>query len=151
MQDRRCRHCGEPLTRRAGEGICDWTERKSCDRSCHVAWKNSKPIWLTFAELTIVRDNGCIEWQGHSDPKGYGRFSAKGEILAHRLAYRMHNGPIPDGYMVLHRCDNRLCVNPQHLFVGDNQANMDDMVRKGRSVKRYGTDNPNWRHGRNVA
>lgn len=150
QNDRRCRNCGEPLVRRAGEAARDWSTRRSCNRSCHVAGKNAKPIWQTFAELTQLTPSGCIEWAGHRDVKGYGRYAANGEILAHRLAYRMHFGGSLEGKMVLHRCDNRACVNPQHLFLGDQQANMADMVRKGRSVQRFGTDNPNWRHGRNV-
>lgn len=147
--ERRCRACGAILTRRDGEGAGDWSARQSCNRSCHVAWKNAKPIWQTFQEKTELRGSGCLEWIGHKDRKGYGRFASQsGEILAHRLAYIMHHGPIGRQH-VLHRCDNPSCVNPQHLFLGSNQDNMDDMVAKGRSSRRYGQDNPNWRHGRN--
>ncbi len=94
--------------------------------------------------------SGCMEWRGHKDPKGYGRFkSNSGEVLAHRLAYMMHFGPNIGDNFVLHRCDNRSCCNPHHLFLGTNQDNMDDMVRKGRSAVLHGQENPNWRHGRN--
>jgi hypothetical protein len=71
--------------------------------------------------------------------------------LAHRLAFLMHYGNIPNSMHVLHRCDNPPCINPQHLFLGTNQDNMDDMVRKGRSAIRFGKDNPNWRHGLNCS
>lgn len=68
--------------------------------------------------------------------------------LAHRLSYVHHNGPIPDDIDVLHKCDVRNCINPEHLFVGTHQDNMIDMHRKGRR-NMFGTNNPNYRHGRN--
>lgn len=147
--DRRCRHCGEPLARRAGEGIGDWRERKSCNRSCHTAWKNSKPLWQTLSEMTVVLENGCIEWTGYRDKKGYSRLSVGGEVLLHRISFMMHNAADVDGMLVCHRCDNPSCINPSHLFLGTAQDNMDDMKRKGRNAPRYGQENPNWRHGRN--
>lgn len=52
--------------------------------------------------------------------------------MAHRVSWMIHNGPIPDGKQVLHRCDNPPCVNPSHLFVGTHQDNMDDCTKKGR-------------------
>lgn len=148
----RCKFCGEPLSRRGGERLSDFAVRKSCGRSCHTAWKNAKPIWQTFAEMTAARENGCIEWTGYRDPKGYGRFTTLGgEALAHRTAYRLHYGADAGEMHVLHRCDNPACVNPHHLFLGTNQDNVDDRTRKGRSAAMFGRDNPNWRHGKNCA
>ena len=148
--DRRCKFCAAQLVRRPNECITDWRERMSCSRSCHVAWKNAKPIWQTFAECTEVQKSGCIEWIGYRDPKGYGRFSTGwGEVLAHRIAFIMHHGSIPDQLHVLHRCDNPPCINPHHLFAGTNQDNMTDKVTKGRSTSLFGEKNPNYRHGRN--
>lgn len=66
-------------------------------------------------------------------PRGYRRISRRGRwVLCHRLVYEECFGD-PGELMVLHRCDNRVCVNPEHLFLGTAQNNMDDMVEKGRS------------------
>lgn len=150
QSDKRCKNCGEPLRRKERESAAYFAERMFCNRQCYVIWGNAKLIWQSFAEKTREAANGCVEWVGHRDPKGYGRASSGfGEVLAHRISYIMHNGPIPEGLHVLHRCDNPSCCNPRHLFLGTNLDNVNDRLRKGRSVKLYGKENPNYRHGKN--
>lgn len=82
----------------------------------------------------LVTQGGCWEWQGAIAPTGYGQFSFEGRQQGvHRVAYQLWRGPIPDGLWVLHRCDNRPCCNPDHLFLGDAAANNSDMDVKGRA------------------
>jgi hypothetical protein len=76
----------------------------------------------------------CWQWIGARSRHGYGNFGIRPgrTARAHRFSYEQERGPIPVGLMVLHRCDNRLCVNPEHLFIGTQIDNMRDMVLKGR-------------------
>lgn len=87
--------------------------------------------------------SGCVLWTGHKSPAGYGRIGANGaNRLAHRMAFVLSNGPIPDGKMVLHRCDNRACINVDHLFLGNQIDNMRDMKvrRRGPGVNLFPLD-----------
>lgn len=88
----------------------------------------------------------CWNWTAHKNEDGYGTGSVNGKLCgAHRMAYEAFVCQVPPGMMVLHRCDNRRCINPLHLFLGTNQDNMDDMVRKGRAAKAAGELNSNAR------
>jgi hypothetical protein len=101
---------------------------------------------LTAAEkfrAHVKKGDGCREWTGSLATAGYGRVNLGGRrrILAHRLSYELHVGPVPAGLFVRHHCDNRSCVNPAHLFLGTNQDNMDDMWAKGRGPDPRGERN----------
>lgn len=86
-----------------------------------------------FEANTAPGPNGCREWTGAVAANGYGRITVAGaELYAHRLAWELYRAAIPRGHHVLHRCDNRRCVNPDHLFIGTNRANVDDKLAKGR-------------------
>jgi hypothetical protein len=77
----------------------------------------------------------CWEWQAGVYDFGYGKINEGGRgkaLRAHRLSYEMANGPIPEGLIVLHKCDNPPCVNPRHLRLGTHQDNIADMISKGR-------------------
>ncbi len=86
-------------------------------------------------------NSGCWLWIGDTSIHGYGRLcvNRKSE-KAHRVSWVIHNGAIPlgsgyHGTCVLHKCDNKVCVNPKHLFLGSNTDNVADMVKKGRTAK----------------
>jgi len=76
----------------------------------------------------------CWPWLGSKSRRGYGEIQKDGRLeRAHRASYLIAVGPIPDGHMVCHHCDNPSCVNPGHLFTGPAIANVLDMRRKGRA------------------
>lgn len=97
------------------------------------------PMPLTMERLkagSVVNEKtGCIEWQGNKNRGGYGKITHKYKThLTHRVAWEVTYGPIPKGLMVLHKCDNRPCVNPKHLKLGTQKDNIDDCVQKGRNA-----------------
>jgi hypothetical protein len=80
-----------------------------------------------------ILQTACWLWGGPRHGFGYGRIRYnKRDISAHRCSYILNNGPIPDDLWVLHHCDNPACVNPDHLFLGTRQDNIDDMIAKNR-------------------
>jgi hypothetical protein len=82
-------------------------------------------------------EGGCHVWTGAHNVWGYGRLKIGGKMYsAHRVAWEFTNGPIPGGLFVLHRCDNRHCVNPEHLFLGTQLDNVHDMHAKNRQARR---------------
>lgn len=80
-------------------------------------------------------NSGCLLWLHATDRRGYGRVSFSGrKVRAHRLAWELTNGAVPDGKFVLHKCDVPTCIRPAHLFLGNHDENMADMQAKGRGA-----------------
>ena len=88
--------------------------------------------------------NSCWEWTGATNRNGgYGQIGVRGKIIrAHRLSWVWVNNKIPKDMHVLHKCDNRVCVNPDHLFLGTQKDNMQDCVRKGRFAGNNNNNTP---------
>lgn len=111
-----------------------------------TTWANVEERF--YEKVALPEDlKRCWEWIGAKGDGGYGMFRFEGKCQAHRVAWEMHNGLIPEGegyhgVCVLHECDNPGCVNPDHLFLGTHSKNMKDKFLKKRDSNR-GSRNPN--------
>jgi hypothetical protein len=120
-----CKHRALVEAVRTGAAPCEWGEpamppKRTMSLEAHF-WSK------------VERSGACWPWGDYVRPSGYGQYFVNRQpVYAHRLAWQLTYGPIPAGLSVLHRCDNRRCCRPDHLFLGDHQANMADMVAKGR-------------------
>lgn len=106
-----------------------------------VVCANGSDVVSRFWAKVLRTDdpNSCWLWTGRCNENGYGRIHVHGRGLvgAHRWSYEHHLGAIPVGMHVLHRCDVRNCVRPDHLFLGTHADNMRDAATKGRLVQRF--------------
>lgn len=124
----------------------NWTQRQARERRPRVGLKGGRYRRHSLAErlaARTVKGPSCWEVQGYQNPhNGYVLLcdSSSGRKVfrkAHRIAYELAHGPIPDGLVVMHSCDNPRCVNPDHLSVGTQADNIRDSVDKGRFTAHY--------------
>lgn len=113
VADKSCENCDNPCRTK---GI-----RALCSDMCRF-----------IAYISTDTESGCWEWDNRSrDKDGYGKFRVnKKHVRPHRFSYELYNGPITNGLYVCHECDNPPCVNPNHLWLGDNRENQLDRYIK---------------------
>lgn len=101
---------------------------------------------MIHAKLLIEPTDSCIEWTGAFHKNGYGVLSLNRKVASemglarvqfvHRMSYLQYNGPLPEGLVVRHKCNNRACFNPRHLTIGTHYDNFEDSVRAGTSKRK---------------
>ena len=109
------------------------------------------PKFIRRFESKVRKTDTCWIWLASRATTGYGQMfvAMKGKRSnivhkSHRIAWQIYVGPIPNGLQVLHNCDNRLCVKPDHLYLGTQQDNVNDMMKRGRNgyCRREGQQHP---------
>ena len=97
--------------------------------------KQTQLFWSN-ANVNTWKSDECWNWKLATDRYGYGKVRIGGVVcIAHRVAYEIVNGLIPNGKHILHKCDNRICCNPTHLYTGTHLDNVHDMDAKGRRAR----------------
>lgn len=116
----------------------------------------SPPFKRLMSGFTIDKRTECWLWTGTKYRNGYGWIKVFGKVIsAHRYSYELHKGPIPDGNEVLHSCDVKHCINPDHLRIGSHSENMKEasyrgLIKTGVDHHMYGKRNPRPRQSNRV-
>ena len=145
MISRECRYCGKPFEVPAAAAKFDPRRGRYCSVRCG-RYGNRRPMAERFASYvsTTPDANGCLLWTGRTNNAGYGQILEGGRgtktLLAHRVAWELVNGPIPDKKILLHTCDNPRCVAVAHLVPGSYSDNSMDMMLKNRGNYRLTPD-----------
>lgn len=135
MQNKLCEYCKCNFSLKPSR----FKRTRFCSRKCRINYGADLNILRTqfFENIQVARPDDCHVWTGRCSSDGYGLMWCRKEglMVASRLVWEYTHGPIPDGKLVCHQCDNPPCCNVKHLFLGTNKDNITDMVRKGRGAK----------------
>lgn len=117
--------------------LFNWNKRKYCCHTCGLLklpkQEYFKKKFQYIISKSIPNKSGCLEYQGSLN-KGYGILKLFGKsVVVSRIVWIILKGDIPEGFCILHTCDNTRCVNINHLFLGTHQDNSDDKIKKGRN------------------
>lgn len=116
--------------------------RKHPKRKPQVVITNDNATSRFWKHVDKECANGCWEWRGYVENTGYGRIRSEGRlVLSHRYSFAIHNGGCCDATDLLHKCDNPLCVNPEHLYAGTPGDNMRDRTERRRTHSRLTPEN----------
>jgi len=120
-----------------GKSLSDKARKQMSKAQCARFGVPEDPVERFWYYVDKLADpKMCWQWQGSTQPYGYGQIAWEGKLCgAHRVAYEIAFGQIPQGKCVLHHCDNPSCVNPAHLFLGTRADNVRNMVSKGRQAR----------------
>lgn len=131
-----CERCGRRffLRDRPFQSRARFERRRFCSHSCVSGGPTPQDLReRLLSKIAVNTLSQCWEWQGKLMHKGYGTLSLNNKtVRAHRAAYEVFVGPIPEGEVIMHLCDNRRCINPEHLRAGTFKDNFEDAMRKGR-------------------
>lgn len=128
-----CKNCHKGMSVTAYQAI---RGAKFCCRACKTEYYRSEYLERFMDNVSTGTSDECWIWHGTIRADGYGQIKSNDRLwTAHRLSYTIHVGHIPEGKIVLHKCDVPLCVNPHHLVCGTTLDNVADKVAKGRQPK----------------
>lgn len=127
--------CGKEVEKNRGDVTFGRTTSCGCNRF--------KDKFVKLKKHYQISDKGCWEWTGSIDQNGYGVMNiAKKHKRAHRISYECFYGKIPENSFICHHCDNRKCINPEHIYCGDSETNSKDMDDRKRRNALKGEENP---------
>lgn len=142
-QQMECLNCGVKFSRRK-YSASQRAAARFCSRKCGITYRYGTPAQRFMEAVSPEPNSGCWLWTKYLDRNGYGLVgNGSDQIFAHRFAYAAFVGPLVNGMLVCHHCDNPTCVNPDHLFQATHRVNMDDMVAKQRH--KFGSQHHNAR------
>ncbi|WP_219097759.1 HNH endonuclease signature motif containing protein [Pseudomonas sp. UMAB-40] len=133
-----CRTCSGVFTEARKDSNAQWERREFCSIPCNNSSIHRITSIFERLEKYQIKTEGCWGWSGATDDEGYGVLSPRDKKTsaspekAHRVSFEMSFGPVPDGLLVCHSCDNTSCTKPEHLFAGTQKDNMVDCSTKNR-------------------